>query len=77
MIYADFYSILVPVNSQKQNPDKSYTNKYQKHAPCSFGYKLPCADDTFSKLFWNRISKELASLCSSGNFACSEGVLNL
>ena len=38
MIYADFYSILVPVNSQK-------------HAPCSFGYKLPCADDTFSKLF--------------------------
>ena len=51
MIYADFYSILVPVNSQKQNPDKSYTNKYQKLAPCSFGYKLPCADDTFSKLF--------------------------
>ena len=29
MICADFGSILVPKNNGKQNPDKSYTNKYQ------------------------------------------------
>ena len=27
-IYADFESILVPKNNGKQNPEKSYTNKY-------------------------------------------------
>ena len=31
MIYADFESILVPENNEKQNPNKSSTNKYQKH----------------------------------------------
>ena len=30
-IYADFESILVPEDNGKQNPDESYTNKYQKH----------------------------------------------
>ena len=31
MIYADFESILVPEDNVKQNPNESYTNKYQKH----------------------------------------------
>ena len=35
----------------KQNPDVSYTNIYQKHVACSYGYKLVCVDDTFSKPF--------------------------
>ena len=39
-IYADFESILVPDDNAKQNPNESYTNKYQKHAACSYGYKL-------------------------------------
>ena len=30
MIYADFESILVPEDNVKQNPNESYTNKYQK-----------------------------------------------
>ena len=38
--YADFGSILVPENNGKQNPEESYTNKYQKHIVCSHGYKL-------------------------------------
>ena len=29
MIYADFKSILVPENNEKQNPDESYKNKYK------------------------------------------------
>ena len=39
MICADFESILVPKDNGKQNPNESYTNKYQKHVPCSYGYK--------------------------------------
>ena len=42
MIYADFESILVPEDKGKQNPDESYTNKYQKHVACGYGYKLVC-----------------------------------
>ena len=32
-------------NNRKQNPEKFYTNKYQKHIACSYGYKLVCVDD--------------------------------
>ena len=51
MIYADFESILVTENNEKQNPDESYTNKYQNYVDCSVGYKLVCVDDQFSKFF--------------------------
>ena len=49
--YADFESILVPENNDKQNPKGSYTNKYQKHIACSYGCKLVCVDDKCSKPF--------------------------
>ena len=48
MIYADFESILVPEDNGKQNSNESYTNKYQKHVACSYGYKLVSVDDKFS-----------------------------
>ena len=51
LIYADFESILVPQNNGKQNPNESYTNKYQKHVACSYVYKLVCVEDKFSKPF--------------------------
>ena len=51
MIYADFESILVPEDNGKQNPDESYTSKYQRHDPYSYANKLVCADDKFSKPF--------------------------
>ena len=47
IIYADFESILVPENNRKQNPNESYTNKYEKHVACSYGYKLVCVDNKF------------------------------
>ena len=53
IIYVDFESILEPENDGKQNPDKSYTNKYQNIVACSFGYKLACVDDQFSKRLSN------------------------
>ena len=37
IIYADFESILVPENSEKQNPEEPYTNKSQKYITCSYG----------------------------------------
>ena len=51
MIYADFESILMPEDNGKQNPKESYTNKYQKHIACSYGYKLVSVGDKFSKSF--------------------------
>ena len=45
MIYAD----LVQKDNEKQNPDEFYTNKYKK--TCSYGYKLVCVHDKFSKSF--------------------------
>ena len=35
----------------KQNLEESYPNKYQKHIPSSYGYKLVCVDDKFSLPF--------------------------
>ena len=51
MIYANFQSIIAPEDKGKQNPEESYTNKYQNHNSCSYGYRLVCLDDNFSKPF--------------------------
>ena len=51
MIYADFESILVLKDNGKQILNEPYTNKYQKHVACSYGYKLVCVHDKFTKLF--------------------------
>ena len=48
-IYADFESVLKRVKSNDRNSNTSYTEKYQKHIPCSFAYKVVCIDDKFSK----------------------------
>ena len=37
MISADFESILMSEDNGKQNPNDSYTNKYQKHVAWSYG----------------------------------------
>ena len=29
--------------------ESSYSEKYQKHIPCSFAYKIVCIDERFSK----------------------------
>ena len=60
MIYADFESILVPEDNGKQDPNESYINKYQQHVFSSFGYKLVCVDDKFSKPFKSYWCKDAA-----------------
>ena len=37
----------VRVSGRKNNT--LYTEKYQKHIPCRFAYKVVCVDDKFSK----------------------------
>ena len=51
MIYEDFGSILGTGDIGKQNQNVSYTNKYQKHVACSYGYNLVCVDDKFNKFY--------------------------
>ena len=58
IIYAGFESILVPENNGKQNPNGSYTNKYQKHVAWSHGYKLICVDDKVIKSFKLYLEKD-------------------
>ena len=51
MIYADFESILEKIDAVSPNPNKSYTNKYQKHTPCGFCYYIKSAvGDEYNKL---------------------------
>ena len=51
MTFADFESIIGPEDNGKQNLGEPYSNKYQKHAACSFDYKLVCINGKFSQLF--------------------------
>ena len=44
-IYADFESINEKISSCQPSDQQSYTEKYQKHTACSFGYKVVCHYD--------------------------------
>ena len=39
-IYADFESLIKPMDNCDPDPNKSYTKKYQKHKPISFSYYI-------------------------------------
>ena len=50
MIYADFEAITEKISSCQPNNDKSYTEAYQKHTDCGYGYRIVCCyDDKYSK----------------------------
>ena len=50
VIYADFEAITEKISGCKPNNDKSYTEAYQKHTDCGFGYKVVCCyDDKYSQ----------------------------
>ena len=57
-IYGDFEIIFVPDDNGKKYPEESYTNNYQKDIACSYGYKLVCVDDKFSKPFKTYLGKD-------------------
>ena len=41
-IYADFEAITQKIHGCMKNDDKSFTEEYQKHIDCSYGYKVVC-----------------------------------
>ena len=50
VIYADFEAIIEKISSCQPNNDKSYTETYQKHVDCGYGYKVVCCyDDKYTK----------------------------
>ena len=50
VIYADFDAVTEKVSGCQPDDAKSYTDKYQKHTGCSYGYKVVCCyDDKYSK----------------------------
>ena len=56
VIYADFEAITKKVQGCKPNNDKSYTEAYQTHEDCGYGYKVVCCyKDKYSKpiqMYW-------------------------
>ena len=48
-IYADFESIVKPLDTCKPDPKKSYTLKYQKHEPVSFVYYIKSFNESVYK----------------------------
>ena len=50
VIYADFEAITEKISGCQPNNNKSYTEAYQKHTDCGYGYKVvSCYDDKYSK----------------------------
>ena len=50
VIYADFEAITEKVQGCMSSDGKSYTEAYQKHKDCSYGYKVECCyDDKHTK----------------------------
>ena len=50
VVYADLEAITKKVQACRPNNDKSYTECYQSHEDCGYGYKVVCCyDDKFTK----------------------------
>ena len=50
VIYADFEAIIETISGCQPKDNDSYTESYQKHTDCGYGYKLVCCyDDKYSK----------------------------
>ena len=50
VIYADFEALTEKIQGCQPNNEKLYTEAYQKHTDCGYGYKVVCCyDDKYSK----------------------------
>ena len=50
VIYADFEAITEKIHGCLPNNENSYTEAYQKHTDCGYGYKVVCCyDDKYTK----------------------------
>ena len=56
-VYADFESLIKPMDNCNPDPNKSYTKKYQKHEPISFSYYILCSIDGVYKPVLRKYTK--------------------
>ena len=56
-IYADFESLIKPMDNCNPDPNKSYTKKYQKHEPTSFSYYISSSIDGVYKPILRKYTK--------------------
>ena len=56
-IYADFESLIKPMDNCDPDPNHSYTKKYQKHKPISFCYYIECFNNSLCKEIFNDDTK--------------------
>ena len=56
-IYADFESLIKPMDNCNPDPNKSYTKKYQKHEPISFSYYINSSIDGVYKPVLRKYTK--------------------
>ena len=56
-IYADFESLIKPMDNCDPDPNKSYTKKYQKHEPTSFSYYISSSIDGVFKPILRKYTK--------------------
>ena len=56
-IYADFESLIKPLDNCDPDPNRSYTKKYQKHEPISFCYYIKCFNNNLCKEIFNDDTK--------------------
>ena len=47
VVYADFEAFLDNIDSCEPDNRRSFTEKYQKHKPCGFSYRIVCSEDIF------------------------------
>ena len=57
VVYADFESLIKPMDNCSPDPNKSYTKKYQKHKPTSFTYYIIFSIDGVYKPILRKYTK--------------------
>ena len=57
VVYADFESLIKPMDNCNPDPNKSYTKKYQKHEPISFSYYINSSIDGVFKPVLRKYTK--------------------
>ena len=57
VVYADFESLIKPMDNCSPDPNKSYTKKYQKHEPTSFTYYIIFSIDGVHKPILRKYTK--------------------
>ena len=65
VIFADFESLVEPISGCQPNPEKCFTNQFQKHKPCGFCYHIKCSfDENLSRTVTYRMKNEDSPLGS-------------